>query len=45
VIGVREGPVEGGREEGGKTIFTQYVLIVQHVIARISKIPHSSPYV
>jgi len=42
VIGVREGPVEGGREEEGKT---QFVLIVQQVIARISKIPHSSPYV
>ena len=42
---VRGSPVEGEREEGGKTTLTQYELIMQQLIFRISKIPLSAPYV
>ena len=45
-IGVCGGPVEGGREEGGEEVtLTQYDLIMQQLIARISKIPHSCKYI
>jgi len=39
-IGVRGGPVEGEREEGGKTTFALHELIMQRLIARIYQIPH-----
>ena len=38
-VGVRGSPVEGEREEGGKTTLTQYELIMQHWIASDSKLP------
>jgi len=41
-IGVRGGPVEGEREEGRKTTFTHYELIMQQLVAHDRNDPTAS---
>ena len=41
-IGVRGGPVEGKREEGGEVTLTQYYLIMQQLIAHDRHDPTAS---